>query len=480
VRLTFKLGLAILPGALVVVAAAAYLELRQDRADFDTDQRSDDRAMARLLADAVGRIWDARGRDTALSLLADRKALGTGYSVRWLEPAKDTASLPSSVPVAAIGGGDVAWRAPKTSDEGWLHTLAPVTGGADRGNIDLSEAPPDLRPHLRRTIRSTALTTLGLGGIMMLITLIVGAWMVGRPISALIDQTRRVGEGDLRARSLPQQRDELGDLARALNGMLDRLEVAAREIQASTQQRFAALEQLRHADRLTTVGRLASSVAHEMGTPLNVVTGRARLIVEDEREAVEHARIIIDQAERMTKIIRQLLDYARRRPPQKQPCDLAQLTREMLPMLDTLARKRHLELRFSSEVPHASIVADPAQVQQALTNLVLNAIQASVERGSVDVILREARSTRKSVAGEPQQPRDTFAVCVQDHGAGMPSDVLERVFEPFFTTKPVGESTGLGLSVANDIVDDHGGWITAESEPGRGSQFTLHLPREQV
>ncbi|HVR61077.1 MAG TPA: HAMP domain-containing sensor histidine kinase [Polyangia bacterium] len=473
-KLTLKLGLALFPGALLVVAIAAYLELRQDRANFEADQRSDDLAIARLLADAVGQVWNSSGQTAALALLADRRALGAAFHVRWL-PSDGHAAVPFS-----HDGGVVSWRDAR-EDGGWLHTLIPIPGGVQRGSVDLAEAPAALRPSLAKTIKTTTLTTLGLGAMMVTLTLIVGAWMVGRPISALIDQTRRVGGGDLRARSLSRQRDELGDLAQAFDGMLDRLQAAAREVELSTRQRIAALDQLRHADRLTTVGRLASSVAHELGTPLAVVAGRARLVVEDEREAVQHAQVIIDQTGRMTKIIRQLLDYARRGPPQKQPSDLVPLARDVLPVLETLARKRQVALRFWSEVASAPIVADPAQVQQALTNLVLNAIQASAVAGAVDVTVRPARAARAVAgAGAAPAPEDVFDVCVQDHGPGIPPDVLARVFEPFFTTKPIGESTGLGLSVANDIVDEHGGWISAESEPAHGSRFTMHLPQERA
>ncbi len=409
-RLTLKLGLALLPGALFGVAIAAYLELRQDRANFEADQRSDDRAIARLLADAVGRIWDSAGRTAALALLADGRVLGTAFRVRWLEGGSHEAA-----PITVGDGAEVSWRDVR-EDGGWLHTLIPIPGGANRGSIDLAEAPPDLRPSVGQTIKATSLTTLGLGGMMMTLTLIVGAWMVGRPISALIDQTRRVGGGDLRVRSLARQHDELGDLAQAFDGMLDQLQAAARQVESSTRQRIAALEQLRHADRLTTVGRLASSVAHELGTPLAVVAGRARLIVEDEREAVQHAQVIIDQTARMTKIIRQVLDYARRGLPQKQPCDLVPLARDVLPVLETLARKRQVTLHFSTEVARAPIVADPAHVQQALTNLVLNAIQASADGGAVDITVRAARVARPNGGAAPPAVDEVFEVCVQDHG----------------------------------------------------------------
>jgi signal transduction histidine kinase len=123
------------------------------------------------------------------------------------------------------------------------------------------------------------------------------------------------------------------------------------------------------------------------------------------------------------------------------------------------------------------VIADSTQVQQALANLVVNAIQASAEGGAIDVTLRPARGRRAGPAGGDENERDGFEVSVRDHGPGMSADVLARVFEPFFTTKPVGESTGLGLSVANDILDEHGGWMEAESEPGRGSRFSMFLPR---
>jgi signal transduction histidine kinase len=219
-------------------------------------------------------------------------------------------------------------------------------------------------------------------------------------------------------------------------------------------------------------------VAHELGTPLNVVAGRARLIVEDERDARAHARIVIDQAERMTKIIRQLLDYARRRPPQKERQDLARLAADVLPLLQTLASKKQVRLEFCSEVASAPVTADATQIQQALTNLIVNAIQASGEGAAVDVTLRAAgpRSPAVRVGDDEAAAAQTYELAVRDRGTGMPPDVLARVFEPFFTTKPIGESTGLGLSVAHDIVDEHGGWLDAESAPGRGSRFSMFLP----
>jgi signal transduction histidine kinase len=300
----------------VVVAAAAFFELRRDRAEFEADQRSDDMLTATAFADGMGRIWQSVGEREVRAAMERVGARDARYHVRWVDLGAG-APLPPAQRAALIRGEQASWREEHGDFTGWLHAVAPVAvGGRVVGAVDVSEPPPDLRAHVRRTISATVATTLALSATMMLVTLIVGALIVGRPISSLIAQARRVAAGDLSARSLPRQPDELGELTRELNGMLDRLETAAAEVGASTRDRFAALEQLRHAERLTTVGRLASSVAHELGTPLNVVAGRARLIIEDARSTDTHATIILDQAERMTKIIRQLLDYARRRPPQ--------------------------------------------------------------------------------------------------------------------------------------------------------------------
>jgi signal transduction histidine kinase len=487
-KLTLKLALAVLPGALLVVAAAALLELKRDRAEFEADQRADDRAVAAGFADSLGTMWELAGEKPALAAMARVHAVAAHYQVSWVDLRGGAAELAPADRGALAGGHEVLWREARGPSAGWLHALLPVrAGGAVVGAVDVSEPPPDLRAHVRHSIRATAVTTLALAATMMLVTLLVGTWLVGGPISGLIAQARRVAAGDLRARSRPRQRDELGELTRELNGMLDRLESAAAAVQASTRDRFEALDQLRHAERLTTIGRIASSVAHELGTPLNVISGRARLIIEDQRDARGHAAIIIDQAGHMTEIIRQLLDYARRRASQREEKDLVGLTGDALPLLDTLASKRRIQLRFHSDLTSAPVTADGIQLRQALTNLIVNAIQASAAGGTVDVALRAARACPPARLTDPPpaaldrggaaRPVEVFELTVTDHGAGMSPDVLARVFEPFFTTKPMGESTGLGLSVTRDIVDEHGGWIDAASEPGRGSRFTLFLPR---
>jgi signal transduction histidine kinase len=254
---------------------------------------------------------------------------------------------------------------------------------------------------------------------------------------------------------------------------------ARTRVETETKARIVALEQLRHADRLSTVGKLASGIAHELGTPLNVISGRASMIATKEvegAESIESARIVVQSADRVTGIIRQLLDFARRRGPQRAEEDLGAIAQQTTSLLRTLAGKKRVTLEVAGE-PHVVADVDSAQLQQALTNLVVNAIQAANQGGNVSVTLGAERATPPPDVGGDE--RETAFLRVKDDGPGMSDEVLAHVFDPFFTTKGVGEGTGLGLSVAWGIARDHGGWIAAESAPGEGATFTLHLPRKK-
>jgi signal transduction histidine kinase len=179
-------------------------------------------------------------------------------------------------------------------------------------------------------------------------------------------------------------------------------------------------------------------------------------------EAREDARVIVEQTERMTRIIRQLLDFARRRRPSREPADLRALAGSVLAMLRPIAAERGVELVLMEGAPVMAAV-DVGQAQQVVTNLVMNAIQAQPDGGRVEVAVAERGASA--------------VLIVEDAGRGIPKEVRERMFEPFFTTKDPGEGTGLGLSVVHGIVEEHGGTITVESEPGRGTRLAVELPR---
>jgi signal transduction histidine kinase len=303
--------------------------------------------------------------------------------------------------------------------------------------------------------------------------------MVGRPLFQIIEKVRRVGSGDLSGRLDLQNSNELFELSQALNAMCDDLAEFQKKVRHETAARIEALEQLRHVDRLRTVGRLASGVAHELGTPLNVVSGRAGLIaanVLSQTEVLENASIIKAQSECMTTIIKQLLDFARRRNPQKAPTDLQKLVDQTLDLLKPLCKKSNVKLVSSRADKSAVALIDAGQIQQVLTNLIVNALQAMPRGGKVEVDIRRQRTCPpEDLAGSEGA---YFCIDVRDEGEGVAEKNRPHLFEPFFSTKDVGKGTGLGLSIAYGIVRDHGGWIAVKSNVGQGSCFSVFLPRK--
>jgi signal transduction histidine kinase len=193
-------------------------------------------------------------------------------------------------------------------------------------------------------------------------------------------------------------------------------------------------------------------------------------------EAPSSGAIIASQAERLTKIVRQLLDFARRRSPNRSDVDLVDLAERMTQLLSALAKKAGVGLRVIGTDPVRSNV-DAAQIEQALTNLVINGIQAMPKGGTLTIEVREETAAPER---DPQRRQRCAVLEVTDEGHGIPVENLERIFEPFFTTKGVGEGTGLGLSVAHGIVEDHAGWMRATSTPGRGTHFAIYLPLERA
>jgi signal transduction histidine kinase len=181
----------------------------------------------------------------------------------------------------------------------------------------------------------------------------------------------------------------------------------------------------------------------------------------------EHATIIIEQARRAASIIRQLLDFARRRTPRRTPTELRELATQTVALLRSVATKHNIELIVDGEP--GTVDADATLLQQALLNLLENAIHAVKQEGTVRVDIRR-------IAPDAGGERGHIRLSVTDSGPGIPPDILDRVFEPFFTTKSPGEGTGLGLSVTYGIAQDHGGRVEASSTVGAGTVFSIVLP----
>ena len=242
------------------------------------------------------------------------------------------------------------------------------------------------------------------------------------------------------------------------------------------QRTLTAQEHLQHAERLATVGKLAAGVAHELGTPLNVVSTYSQMIEAGTiggNEAAQSAGVIRQQTQAMTRIIRQLMDFARAGKPMRRPVDVYEVLGTAVAMLRPLANGKQVELRFAPGAP-LEVEGDAALLQQVITNLVVNSVDAAAAGGAIEL---SAGRVEKAPPPEVESTSTRWIeLTVRDDGPGIDPSILAHVFEPFFTTKEVGSGTGLGLAVAWGIVREHGGWITAENVAPKGACFCVFLP----
>lgn len=226
-------------------------------------------------------------------------------------------------------------------------------------------------------------------------------------------------------------------------------------------------DQLRHADRLATIGQLAAGVAHEFNEPLGNILGFAELVLKAPDLPLpvrQDIQKIVTASLHAREVVKKLMWFARELPARKARVDLNSVTEEGLYLLEARCAKAGIEIvrTLAPDLPH--IVADPAQLHQVLVNLVVNAIQAMPEGGTITIATKTVE--------------DGVSISVQDNGIGMDDETQRQIFIPFFTTKDIHEGTGLGLPVVHGIVTSHGGSIRVESTVGEGSRFEIRLPIE--
>jgi len=314
------------------------------------------------------------------------------------------------------------------------------------------------------------------GGTVALILLGTRKW-VSQPIAQLIAGIRRMAEGDLNTRIDTKRHDELSELAQAFNQMAGELKKAQERIIQETGAKLEMERNLRQSEKLATIGQLASGLAHEIGTPLNIIGGRAELTKRrlDEREMIrKNLDIILQQTERITKIIQRLLGFVRKKKPEQAAVSIPTLLETTADFLDHQIQKQNVKVVKKLEENLPSVTGDADQLQQVFLNLFLNAIQAMPGGGTLGLSASSKWISRKNLEDDRRQ---YLEICVQDTGVGMERGVVENIFHPFFTTKDQG--TGLGLMVSHGIVQDHEGWIEVESEVGRGSVLKVYLPCSQ-
>ncbi|HYP99858.1 MAG TPA: HAMP domain-containing sensor histidine kinase [Polyangiaceae bacterium] len=465
-RLTWKLTLAIALGIVSVLTLSAWLRIRADADAYHRDTLRDHYVVGRGLATAVELLWAREGEERALELVRLVNDRENRIGIRWVWPDEQSGpSAPRSR--AGLPGPRDAVRSTEVRPDGepsYIVTYVPVHLHAARdGAIELSESSADEHELVRGALLRSAGTTFLLILICSALILLFGVVFLARPMKLLVQKANAIGAGDLDSPLVVTQRDEIFDLAEAMNTMCERLKDARDETRREAEAKELAVDQLRHADRLRTIGELSTGLAHELGAPLNVVRVRAAMIGSgevSENRMRELGTLIVDQADRVSAIIRQLLDFARREAPERRLVDLRSVLRDAVLLVSPLAESTGVVVQIGGKSERVSALVDSAQLQQAVANILLNAIHAS-SRGDVVSVL---------VSCEP-----TPTIAVRDSGKGIAPEHLPRIFEPFFTTKAAGVGTGLGLSVTLGIIEEHGGTVRVESSVGVGTTFTIEL-----
>jgi two-component system NtrC family sensor kinase len=307
---------------------------------------------------------------------------------------------------------------------------------------------------------------------------------VVRPVEALVQATRRVAHDELDTEIHIEARGEMGLLAASFNDMIRSLRRVEGELRALTEgleekvkertaELTAAQDTLVRTEKLSSLGKLSASIAHEINNPLAGILTFAKLMIRtiesgpvndaERKTLVRQLALVQRETERCSAIVRNLLDFARERPLQLKDVNLNQVVEEIFSLLSNQAAIQGVDIH-KDLAPVPPVEADFGQLRQAIINIAINGVEA----------LGGKKGGRLEIVTRPVPEEDAVEIVVADNGPGIPPELMQKIFDPFFTTKEKG--TGLGLSVVYGIVERHKGTVSVDSEPGKGTRFTIRLP----
>jgi len=384
-----------------------------------------------------------------------------------------------------------------------LHSEARVIGGI-RVVSTLNEAQSYL---VKKRDRTFILTFLSILIILVTLTLLFGR-LVGTPIQKLIEAMSHAEKGDLEAETSIQSEDELGKLGRNFNRMLrtiretheqnvqllrqvhqfneeltQKIETATSELAKRNEELrllnealFESQRQLSQSEKLAAVGQVTAAMAHQIGTPLNSISGYIQLILQDgnlKPKDQERLEIIESQLDRLADSVKSFLSFTRQPKPQFRTLDVNEVLEELIHLSEPWFLARNVRLTTHLHPNLLPLFGDPTHLQTLFLNLITNAIDAMPQGGELTI---ETKPVSPQFSTED---REWVEISISDTGIGMTEDSKKKIFEPFFTTKKMGEGTGLGLAICEKIIKEHSGKVTLESEVGRGSTFFVTLPTHE-
>jgi len=363
---------------------------------------------------------------------------------------------------ARLGEEAVGGRGQRTSN-----LLLPIMVGNQRsGYILISMILDDFAEmsrtnFLKRLIGTVLIFAVGIGGAVIL------AWTYTKPISQVVAVARRVAQGKLDERLPTNRRDEIGELNRSFNEMVERLKERG-ELEA----------RLHQAERLSAIGHLASGIAHEVRNPLSTISmtvGHLKAhfpptAPAEREEFVRLTSMVMDEIRRLDDMVRSFLRYGKPLNLTRQAADVRTLLDEVLDVAAQRAAAENIVVTRDYATSLPEVWVDVPHLKICFMNLVLNAFQAMAGGGELQV----STLAFPGLDGQNEGAKERVEIRFQDTGTGIKPEDLPKVFEPYFTTKEVG--IGLGLALTKQITEEHGGRIDISSEPGRGTLVRLQLP----
>lgn len=296
--------------------------------------------------------------------------------------------------------------------------------------------------------------------------------LIDKPAKRMINTIKKIEAGDLSLRMDANKNDEFGLMAKSFNSMLESLEHAKKEVE------LYHFEQMQRAARLASLGEIISGIAHEIKNPLTGISCAVQIIqaeMNDNDRNKEITAEILGQIKRLDRIVKDLLNYARPKPLNFHPYNIADVMTKTLVFAQPEASRYNIIIEKNIEDNIPDILMDPDQMQQVFLNLMINAIQAMPKGGNL--ILSISKSVTHKTDDLPKiqiESDEVLLVSFEDTGDGIEQKYLESIFDPFFTRKTTG--TGLGLSISQRIIQEHGGEIIVRSTVGKGSTFIILLP----
>lgn len=486
----YKLTLSLFALSLLVFGIYGTYQLRTEAQDLRDDVEQETRLLTYSLLISVGNALRDRQTEDVQELLQQIERLKPSIDVRIyiqnrtvIRSGAESLAWPEEVEQTlqqtALDGEMKQYYFPDDEPDFLILSLPfNKTSTSLQGNLAVVRSLQKMKEDLSKTKTYILWSFFSFVLFTSLLCFFLGHVYISRPLQKLRQAMQAFRNSTEPPEPLPVKgKDELSSVTQEFNRMTAELFSAYRRLDAEMQQGRQLQRALQEADKLITIGQLSAGLAHEIGSPLQIVNGRARALAncaEHPDDVRRLAEILVVQTDRITRIVQRLLEFARRSPPERVHCDVAVAIAEVLDMLRYEVRRRDIELSFTHPEQLPFMLTNRDGVQQIVLNLVGNALASIPDAGTITVDLREAPLTR-AIETVP-----ALRLSVTDSGKGIAPEHVSQLFEPFFTTRGGQGGTGLGLAVVKAIITELRGTVVVESQPDKGSCFIVHLPLKET